>query len=337
MKKSCCIIILLFLVSTLAMCGCSESKPETCSRDIFAMDTYINCQVAVDSKELAEAGLKQVEETFLEIDRLTNRFSENSDVYKVNKNAGIAPVKVSTDVYAIVETAIQWSDKTGGAFNILIGSVMNLWGFGTDYPAVPEERELEEALTKLDYKTIQLDSENSTIFLPQKGMVIDLGGVAKGYATDKAVEALKDLGIKNALINAGGNVYALGCKVDGSPWRIGVQDPREPQGVAALLEANDIALVSSGDYQRYFEVDGIRYHHIIDPATGYPARDSAGTTVLSKSAAVADILSTALFVKGPEAGIALAENFSEVEAVLIITPDGKIYKTNNMDDYLAER
>lgn len=333
MKKSLIIFLPLLL---FFMTGCNESQINTYDRDFFAMDTYITCQVAVDDPKLAEAGLGAIENAYLEIDRITNRFVSNSEISMVNSKAGLEPVKVSKELYAIVETALIWSDKTEGAFNILLGSIMDLWGFGSDNHRVPAEEELAAALTLTDYHKIILDKEETTIFLPEKGMVLDLGGIAKGYATDKAVAALEELGIKNALINAGGNVYALGKKADGTDWNIGVQDPRDPQGIAAVLNASDSALISSGDYQRYFEVDGVRYHHILDPANGYPARASAGTTIIMKSATVADILSTAVFVKGPEEGIKLAEGLSQVDAAMVITGDGEVHGTQALKNYMAE-
>lgn len=335
-KKQYTITFCLLLLLVFIVAGCKE-KQAVYSRDFFAMDTFITCQVLARDQALAEEALNRIEEAFLEIDRLTNRFKSESDVFAVNQNAGIAPVNVNPDVFSIVATSIKWSDTTEGAFNILIGSTMDLWGFGSDNPKVPTEKDLAESLTKTDYHRIVLDSEKSTIFLSEKGMVMDLGGVAKGYATDKAVGALKELGIKKALINAGGNVYAMGTRADGTPWRVGVQDPKDPQGIVALLEATDVALVSSGDYQRYFEVDGIRYHHILDPATGYPSRASVGTTVIMKSATVADILSTALFVKGSSEGIRLAESLAEVDAAMILIQEGGIYGTKSLNDYLVEQ
>jgi thiamine biosynthesis lipoprotein len=329
-------ISFFLLLLVIALSGCGGQEQLKYDRDFFAMDTYIACQVLSADEERAVKALDAVQAAFVEIDRLTNRFEQDSEITAVNRNAGVAPVKVSEDVFAMVETSLQWSDKSEGAFNILIGDVMDLWGFGTEHPVVPSQEALAAALTRTDYHQIVLDKANSTIYLPQKGMVMDLGGVAKGYATDKAVAALKELGITNALINAGGNVYTMGCRADGTPWKIGVQDPRDPQGIKMLLQGRDTALVSSGDYQRYFEKDGVRYHHILDPASGTPARASAGTTVIMKSATLADILSTTLFVKGPQEGIALAESFQEVDAAMIITGDGKIYGTQNLDQYLTE-
>ncbi len=336
MKKKLKNLILLGIFLPFILTGCSEEKQSTYTRDIFAMDTYINCQILAGNQDIAEEGLDRVEEAFLEIDNLTNRFDPNSELSLVNKNAGLAAVKVSPDLLAMVETALEWSDRTEGAFNILIGSAMNLWGFGSETPRVPTEEQIAEALLTMDYHEIILDTEKASLFLPEKGMVMDLGGVAKGYATDKAVTALKELGIENAIINAGGNVYTLGTRGDGNCWRIGVQDPRDPEAIVAVLEVSDFALVSSGDYQRYFEIEGIRYHHILDPFTAYPSRASAGTTVVMESAAVADILSTALFIKGPGEGITLAESLVEVEAAMIISGDGTIHGTGSMSKYVIE-
>lgn len=321
---------------TACLTGCGESRQGTYSRDIFAMDTYINCQIVSHDQALAEKGLDRVEAVFMEIDRLTDRFDTSSEVAEINQNAGIRPVQVSEDVLAMVQTSVEWSDKTEGAFNILIGSAMDLWGFGSDHPVVPSPEKLAAALEKADCQQIVTDASKSTVYLPQTGMIMDLGGIAKGYATDKAVAALRELNIKNALINAGGNVYALGTRADGTLWKVGVQDPRSPQGIAAVLAGDNCALVSSGDYERYFEVDGVRYHHILDPRTGSPARASTGTTVIMKSSTVADILSTALFVRGPKEGLDLAESWPEVKAVLIIAGDGSIHTSQSFDMYLAE-
>ncbi len=328
---------LVILLIAAQMTGCGGPKKNSYKRDFFAMDTYITCQVIAADENLAGPALEKVEKIFLEIDHLTNRFAQTSDVFAVNRQAGVAPVRVSGDVFDIAETSLEWSDLTEGAFNILIGSVMDLWGFGTEKPAVPPAADVAAALKKTDYHKIVLDQAQSTIFLPEKGMALDLGGAAKGYATDQAVAALKELGIDNAIINAGGNVYALGNRADRTPWRVGVQDPQDPKGIKNVLEVSDVAVVSSGDYQRYFEVNGIRYHHIMDPATGQPARASVGTTVLMESATIADILSTALFVKGPEEGIALAEQLPQVQAVMIIDRAGRVYGTESLADYLANR
>lgn len=330
------VLLLLYLMST-CLSGCGESRQETYSRDIFAMDTYINCQIVSHDRALAEKGLDRVEDVFTEIDRLTDRFDAASEVSEINQSAGIRPVQVSEDVLAMVQISVEWSDKTEGAFNILIGSAMDLWGFGSDHPSIPSSEQLARALEKSEWQQIVTDASKSTVYLPQAGMVMDLGGIAKGYATDKAVAALRELNIENALINAGGNVYALGTRADGTLWKVGVQDPRNPQGIAAVLEGDNCALVSSGDYERYFEVDGVHYHHILDPQTGSPARASTGTTVIMESSTVADILSTALFIKGPARGIQMADSWPEVKAVMIITEDGRMHTSKDFNDYRVDK
>lgn len=327
----------LFILLLFTLAGCQKQAEVKYERDFFALDTYITCQVLSSDEKLAKQALDEVEAAFMQIDGISNRFAQNAEISKVNQSAGIAPIKVSDDLMAMVTVALDWSDKTGGAFNILLGTVMDLWGFGSSHPAVPDEQTLKTALRTSDWHKIVLNPELSTIYLPEKGMVMDLGGVAKGYATDKAVAVLKKIGIKNALINAGGNVYAWGNRLDGTPWIIGVRDPRNPQKIAALLQGRDTSFITSGDDQRYFEKDGIRYHHIINPADGYPARLSSSTTIISPSATIADILSTALFVNGPQAGIELAETFKEVEAAMIIDAKGEKTATRSWIQYLTEQ
>jgi thiamine biosynthesis lipoprotein len=323
------------MILALSLSGCGQRELQTYSRDFFAMDTYITCKITSQDQALAERGLGAVEKAFVDIDSLTNRFDQQSELQLINQNAGIAPVKVSQDTFTLVKTGVEWYQRTDGAFNILIGSVMDLWGFGTDHPAVPGQDDVKQALSKADCSKIVLDEAKSTVFLPEKGMILDLGGIAKGYATDKAVSTLQELSIKNALINAGGNVYVLGNKADGTPWRVGVQDPRNPEGIKAVLQGRDQALVSSGDYQRYFEVDGVRYHHIIDPQSGFPSRASAGTTVVMESATIADVLSTALFIKGPQKGLEMAADMPGVGAVMMISTDGQMVG-RNLDQYIVQ-
>lgn len=330
-------VSVLILALCLAFASCGGSKAKTYSGELFAMDTYITYSVVTADEAQAEAALEAVEEAFTRVDALTGRFTAGSDVSRINENAGVGPAEVGADTLTIVELALEWAARTDGAFNILLGGVSDLWGFNSEDPAVPAEEALAEALLHTDQSKIVVDAGASTVFLPEAGMVLDLGGVAKGYATDLAAAALRELGVENALINAGGNVYVMGTKEDGSPWRVGVQDPRDSQALTAVIEAEGKALVSSGDYQRYFEMDGVRYHHIIDPATGQPAPLCSGTTVVADSAAVADILSTALFVKGPEAGVALAESLPEADGALLIDRDGRITLSTGMDQFLSEK
>jgi len=308
-------------------CNLKSTSLQEVADERFYMDTLIQIKVYSEDAAKGRQALNQAFAAFERVDKAANRFQkadnslpgagDGSDVFKINENAGNKPVPVSDDTLKIIQRANYFAALSDGAFDITIGPVMDLWGFGHDAQQVPADEELSQALTLVDYRKVQVDPEQKTVFLGLPGMGVDLGGVAKGYATDEAVKALKEAGIRHAIINAGGNVYALGTKPDGSPWRIGVQDPRNPQGIIAVLAVSDRAVVSSGDYQRFFEQDGKRYHHILDPATGKPAGRVMQTTVITDSAMDADILSTTLFVLGMQEGLEFVHGLPATEAIFV--------------------
>ena len=328
--------VLLMLIMSLAGCSAQPDSLEKTSKDIFTMDTAINITVYTADPALGQSAADQAAVEFQRINNLTNRFAaklsdpQASDVYRVNQSAGIAPVVVGADTLAMAQRAQYFAGLSGGAFDIAIGPIMDLWGFGGTAYHLPTDAEIKKLLPLADYRKIVIDADQKTIFLPEKGMIMDLGGIAKGYATDMAAKKIRDLGIKNALINAGGNVFAIGSKPDGQPWRIGIQDPRDANSVVAIVKVSDRAVVSSGDYQRYFEQDGVRYHHIIDPASGKQARSVMGTTIIMDNSTDADILSTTMFVLGPAKGMAFQKTLPGVEAVFI-TPGKEITYSSGLD------
>lgn len=339
-------MVIFFAIVILSAVGCVDRPAELpkISKDFFAMDTAINITVFSEDQVEGQEAAEQAAEEFQRINNLVGRFPgknlpnpQGSDIYRVNEEAGKAPVQVSEDTLTMVERAQHFAELSGGTFDLAIGPVMDLWGFGGEKYRVPTTAELEKILPLTDYRKIIIDQEAKTIFLPEKGMVMDLGGIAKGYATDLAVKKLRDLGIKHAIVNAGGNVFALGSKPDGSPWRIGIQDPRDGNGVVAIVSVTDAAVVSSGDYERYFEENGVRYHHIMDPATGMPVRHLIGTTIVMDNSTDADIFSTVMFVLGAEKGMAFQKELPGVEVIFINDRkeisfsdglDGKIEFTN---------
>lgn len=304
------------------------------------MDTLINITVYSEDKEKGQKALEEAFGAFERLHNATNRFQNNNqtatasnDVVKINENAGIKPVSVSADTINMIERSNYFAGTAGGAFDVTIGPLMDLWGFGKTEQHVPSDEEINRALGLVDYNKVQVDRNNMTVLLSQPGMGLDLGGVAKGYATDEAVKVLREMGIQHAMINAGGNVYALGSKPDGSPWRVGVQDPRGAKGIIAILFLKDQAAVTSGDYQRYFEQEGVRYHHIINPSTGKQARDVMQTTVVTKSATDADILSTTLFVLGAENGMNFVRELPDTGAIFI-GAGRQVNYTENLNDRL---
>ena len=325
----------LSLLVVFAAVGCGGPKEYTGQQ--FLMDTIVEITVYADSEETAREGALAAFDAIKAIGDLTDRFPEEgsaayqrSEVCKINSLAGIRPVQVGDDVLNMVELSKQYNELTGGAFDITVGPLMALWGFGTK-PAIPEESAIQQKLALVGMDKVIIDKEAKTVFLQDKGMSMDLGGIAKGYAAEKAVKILSDKGITQAVVNAGGNVIVLGSKNGKDQWKLGIQDPRDSNSTIGVLALKDQAAVTSGDYQRYFESGGNRYHHLLDPATGWPSRGLISVTVVCDSSTLGDILSTALFVLGPEKGLELAERLEGVDA-LFVSQDKEITVTSGLKE-----
>jgi len=368
------------------------------SRELYFLYTQIDVTVYAAGNERGEEALDAVEAVFWRVHSLMNRFDEGSDIHYINYygeddgdddgaesvktdgpgagdgdaadspsgSGGIYPLTVREETFNLIKLALQYCGQSGGAFDIGLGAVSDLWDIkapvivddavqspvlGGLFPFLrpvqpppeivmpeqspPSQAEIAEALAKSGYKKIVLDEENMTVGTPA-GLRIDLGSIAKGYAVQMAAEALMELGITDAIINAGGNIYALGEKPplqggllsgepsggDPRPWNVGVRNPRDEgdMELLAIVPASDKAVVISGDYERYYDYEGVRYHHIMDPATGSPARASISVAVVADDSTLADYLSTALFVLGPEKGLELLAMYPGAEA-LIVAPD----------------
>jgi thiamine biosynthesis lipoprotein len=266
---------------------------------------------------------------FNEFDRLESLMStwrEGSDIARLNDAAGREAVHVSNDVIAVLEDARQASEWTGGKFDVTFGVLSGLWKFDHDQDnTIPDMREVRARLPLIDYRALNVDRAEGTAFLAHAGMRVNLGGIGKGYAIDRGVAILRARGFNDFLIQSGGDLYAAGRRA-GQPWRLGIQDPRGPGGQAfARVAVSDATFSTSGDYERAFVKDGVRYHHIIDPATGEPARGCRSTTVMAPSAVMADALSKSVFLLGVDKGMALFERL-HVEAV-VVTPKNEVLVT----------
>jgi thiamine biosynthesis lipoprotein len=330
-------LALLWLALLLLMSGCdSAASLQEFKREFFAMDTIVSVTLYAPDQSTADAAFDAAQNEFLRIHQLTDRFAAQnlpdpnaSDIYRINQNPGQA-VPVSPETLFLIQSALDISRQSQGAFNIAIGPLMDLWDFKGE-KHIPTQAELDALLPLTDDQKIQVNTDAGAVTI-QPGMILDMGGLAKGYAADCAANALRQIGIRHAIISAGGNVYALGRKPDGSPWRVGIRHPREDGAFLGVVEAVDQAVVSSGDYERYFEADGFRYHHILNPKTGRPASDSISVTVVSSQSLTADLLSTAIFVLGKESMDDLPPRFAGTEA-LIMDGDG-IFFTGGMEDLL---
>lgn len=270
----------------------------------------------------AEQAGSIVSDVFERIDLMMSEWKPGSPLTAINNAAGQRPVETPTELFNLITLGIQLGDATAGAFDITWAALWGLWDFKAQPPVLPDPAEIEARLALVDYRRIQLDPEARTVFLPDTGMLIGLGAIAKGYALDVAAGELRAVGIDDFLIVAGGQVYAAGDR-DGRPWRIGVRDPRAgPADLIATIELRDGSASTSGDYEQFFILDGQRHHHILDPRTGWPSSAARSATVIASSAALADALSTALMVLGPDRGAAVVERYGVWAAV--IDPEGEL-------------
>ncbi len=266
-----------------------------------------------------------------EIEQKMTLHSESSEIARINHNAGLEPVVVSTDTFAVINKAVEIAKASGGAFDPTIGVLVQAWDIGGDNPRRPSPEEIQSLLPLVDYRQVVLDEQNRSVFLKQKGMVLDLGGIAKGYAADQAAEVLRSHGVKQAIVNLGGNVLVLGLKPDGTLWRIGVQDPEQDRGAYAIIvQLEDTSLVTSGPYERFLVVDGETYHHILDTKTGYPVdSDFTSASIITRSSLLADALSTSVYALGYEKGMDLINSFEGVEAIFF-TEDHMILQSEGV-------
>jgi len=280
------------------------------------------CEITVSGEEPAKAK-EAIQKTFFAVERLQRScgYDRDSDVSRINASAGIHPVKVDTVVVEIIQESLKTSRLTDGAFDVTFAPLKKLWDFSGGSGRVPSKKEVGKILPLLGWRNIKVTSVGNEVFLAGKGMEIDLGGIAKGKAIDIAAEVLGSAGIKNALIDFGGDIYAFGERSPGSSWQVGIRHPRRKGEIIGRIPIKNGAVVTSGDYERSFFKDGKRYHHIIDPRTGFPAQKSVSVTVLSGCAMTADALATGIFVMGPDEGMSLVEKLPGVEAVIISGPE----------------
>jgi thiamine biosynthesis lipoprotein len=268
------------------------------------------------------------EAVFDEIKRVEDltSFHRPSGLTGINNTAGTGPTKPDRELLELIELALGTAKATRGAFDPTVGVLCRLWSFSGGEPRLPDNREILGAMTKVGWNRVKFDNSDGTIILPEKGMALDLGGIAKGYALDRAAEVLKKQGIASALVNAGGDVLAVGEKEPGKPWRIGIQDPRNSREVVAVAPLKDRVIMTSGDYERFFLKDDKRYHHILNPATGYPAEGAQSVTIIASRGVVAEPLGATIFVLGVDEGLKYVQSLPGVEA-LVIDPQGQIHMT----------
>jgi FAD:protein FMN transferase len=274
-----------------------------------------------------------VNDAFAEIvrvDDLMSTYKPESQLSLVNARAGEGPVKVDRELAETVKDALDIAAMTGGGFDPTVEPLVKLWGIASKDARVPSESEIQNAVRLVDYRDVAVDLGRSTVVIKRKGMSIDLGGIAKGYAADRAVEALRKGGVTAGIVAVAGDLRLFGKRPDGRLWRIGIQHPRDKDALIAKLDVTDAATSTSGDYERYFIKNGVRYHHILDPKTGYPARGLVSVSVLAPKSWLADSLATGLFVMGPDRAYAFAKAHPQIE-VLMVKDDGSVLSTGRFE------
>lgn len=314
-------ILLILLLSS-----CSKKQAEPQAQSFFMLGTV--CKVTIYDNPTTEAfsasfsRLREIE------DRMSLR-NQKSEIAEVNRYAGKHPVVVSEDTFLVIRRALEIAALSGGAFDPTVGPLVEAWDIGGDNPRKPLQAEIDSLLPLIGYDRVTLDEETSSVFLKDEGMVLDLGGIAKGYAADEVARVLREHGVGHAIVNLGGNVLTVGDKADGKPWKIGVQDPDALRGeYVMILSLIDQTLVTSGPYERFLELDGEVYHHILDTRTGYPVKSEyTSVSIVTKNSLLADALSTSLYALGYEEGMALINTLEDVEA---------IFMTNEKMIYLSE-
>jgi FAD:protein FMN transferase len=289
-------------------------------QDAAVMGTRVAVQLWATDTAQAESAISDVLAEMRRIDELMSTYKSTSEISRVNQAAARAPQRVSAELFALLETAQRYSELSGGAFDITYASVGYLYDFRAQRR--PSSAAIRQRLGTVDYRALKLDAVQKTVTFGKAGMRIDLGGIAKGYAVDRGIAILKRRGIAHAMVNAGGDTRVIGSR-DGKPWVVGIRHPDRANQVVLRMPLEEAAFSTSGDYERFFEEGGTRYHHIIDPKTGDSARSLRSATVIAGDATRTDALSTALFVLGPERGLKLVNSLSDVDAVLV-TPQGQV-------------
>jgi thiamine biosynthesis lipoprotein len=333
------LLTLMAAIGGVAVMSCSR-PPETASaapalieRSRVSMGSEVRLSAWTADEANAVVAFEHIFEDFDYLDRLLSVWHAESDVSRLNAAAGGAPVRVNPLTVEILQIARDVGEQTSGAFDMTFGALSGLWKFDHDQDdTVPPRDEVLRRLPLVDYRDLEIDSGAGTARLRRVGMRAHLGGIGKGYAVDRAAIILRSHGISDFMIQAGGDLYVGGRRGD-RPWRGAIKDPRADR-VFATLDMNDETLSTSGDYERFFIHEGRRYHHILDPSTGEPARGSRSVTIVTGRAVMADALSTGVFVLGPDAGMRLIERLPDVEGV-IVDADNRVRISTGLRERLA--
>lgn len=314
-----------FVFFLLLLSGCNNNTITSQTR--LLMDTVCGIKVVSNNRAKAQEAINQAFNRIKQIEITANNFDENSELSKLNNSPTDTEIKVSNDLFFCIAEALRYNKLIEGAFDITVEPLMLMWRQAQEYQVIPSAEQIQDALSKTGSLNIELNSEKQTVKFKKSGIKIDLGGIVKGYAVDEAVNTLKNNGIKNALVNIGGDIYCLG-KNNNKPWVLGIQDPLNKDKIIGSMELSDKGISTAGGYERFFLIQGKRFGHIINPKTGMPIEeDVLSVTVVAASTIETDALDTGIFVLGKQNGVKVIEALGNTEAVIIT---GKV-QSNNQD------
>jgi FAD:protein FMN transferase len=301
------------------------------SRGLKLMGNHFTFSVVSQDEDAALSAIDAAVAEVQRIESLLSTYREESEVNQINRNAGIAPVVVSTEVFDLIERSLRISALTQGAFDITFGSIdKSLWNFDTTMTSLPDGETMKKQVRLINFRNIIYERSNRTVMLREKGMRIGFGGIGKGYAADRAKAIIQRMGFSSGIVNAAGDLTVWGTQPSGEPWTIGIADPDQRSSPFASITLSDVSVATSGSYEKFAMINGKRYSHTIDPRTGYPVSGIRSVTIICKHAEVADAMATPVMVMGKDAGLDLINQMKGI-ACIIITDDNVIYSSKNIN------
>lgn len=319
-------LLYIVFMLTLTVCDAQQAYKRTLKLMGSRFDITVVAQDSASANEYIDLAISEISR----IEKLISSWDKNSQTSKINRYAGIQPVKVDVELFNLIERAMAISKLTDGAFDISYASMDRIWKFDGSITEMPAKAEINQSIKKVGYDNIILDRENSTVFLQVEGMKIGFGAIGKGYAADMAKKLLISNGAVAGIINASGDMNTWGKQPDGSEWKVAITNPLDKTKSYGMLPITDGAVVTSGNYEKYVSIGGKRYSHIIDPRTGYPSSGIISVTVFAAKAELADALATSVFVMGQEVGLDRINQLPQVECI-IIDDEGNIIKSKNIE------
>src|SRR5487761_2059692 len=294
------------------------------------MGNHFELSIVADNEawanERIDAGIHEIQR----IEKLLTTFNEGSETSLINRYAGLSPVTVSPETFALIERSIRISRVTQGSFDITYGSIdKRLWNFDTQMKSLPDKETAKRMVRLINYRNIILDDENSSVFLKEKGMRIGFGGIGKGYAAERARYVMKTMGVESGIVNASGDLTTWGLQPDGTPWTIGIANPDASNEPISYINVTDLAVATSGNYEKFVMINGKKYSHTIDPRTGLPVTGIKSVTIITLNAEIADAMATPVMIMGIKAGMDLINQMKDIEAV-VIDDSNTIYASDNI-------